>query len=458
MTENKNNSSNDKIQKKVKTIEENIELIKTKPDPNLIHKNIFLNDSNKNLAYITKDTQDTIWESNHTIRNRSLHLEYVLRNFDAYRCCEMSEKEYNEKKLYEKAKIYDIMYQFNKFIKIGTTHICHFQVRKNLLKNSQFLIYNKKYSLECYDTIKNKPQTLINFENNENDGIICFDVFHNKSENFLACLGRMNGNCDLFTIKQKDFYDNLNNKNFNITPKFIKNFSLLTSELNNDRINNSEEYLEAENYINYLKFIDNNKLISTSNDCNFKINDLVNKKVIQKYKNDTPINHCDINNIKTTLLTVGDTKNINIIDLRDNKKFCTLSEHYDYGIVIKFNPYNNVYFASGNQDLGCKIWDIRKLDKGSILTSWGRYDSIGDLDWIDAGKLCYMENAFCSHIFDIKNNKLQDLFYYGKGNGVVHDKLNDNVYLNLVLEEKGGIFCYDSVKNKVFNSFNNMEL
>ena len=165
--------------------------------------------------------------------------------------------------------------------------------------------------------------------------------------------------------------------------------------------------------------------------------------------------------LKKFLLCLGDSKLINIVDLKSNKKIHTLNEHFDYGMVIKFNPYNNNYFASGNQDFACKIWDIRNLNNGSLLTSFGINDSIGDLDWIDSKSLCYMENSFFSHIFDISNNTIQDLFYNGYGNGVVHDKLNNNIYINIYMgndDDTGGILCYENLKNKVYNSFNNINL
>ena len=90
-----------------------------------------------------------------------------------------------------------------------------------------------------------------------------------------------------------------------------------------------------------------------------------------------------------------------------------------------------------------------------MLTSWGINNSIGDLDWIDSSSLCYMENSFFSHIFDIKNNKIQDLIYFGNGNGIVHDKLNDNIYINIANgneDDSGGILIYENLKNKVFKN------
>ena len=101
------------------------------------------------------------------------------------------------------------------------------------------------------------------------------------------------------------------------------------------------------------------------------------------------------------------------------------------------------------------------MNNGSLLTSFGINDSIGDLDWIDSKSLCYMENSFFSHIFDISNNTIQDLCYNGYGNGVVHDKLNNNIYINIYMgndDDTGGILCYENLKNKVYNSFNNINL
>ena len=433
----------------------------------ITEKNLFLTNypySIKNISRIIKDNQGSFWNKS---RERSeCFLEY-REDFESYRCEEITDEEIKIKKLYKSIKKYDDIYQFKKYIKVGKTHICHFQIRKNILHNNKYLIYNKKYSIEIYDLIKDKRQTLIGIDEDVFEGIICFDVYHND-EQFLICYGNDKGNCDIYSVKQNDFIECLESKNNNI-PKFSKNLSLSVSEnLNNHNDNislNSSSNLDDSNnaslFINYVKFISNNDLITTSNDCYFKIIDLNKNIEKQKYKNNFAINHCDINNDNNTLLCIGDSKLINIIDLRSNKNINTLNEHFDYGIVIKFNPYNNIYFASGNQDMGCKIWDIRNLNNGSILTSWGINDCIGDLDWIDSRTLCFMENSFFSHIFDIKSNKIQDLMFYGYGNGVVHDKLNNNIYINVFKGNEdgtGGILVYEMLNNKVMNSFNNINL
>ena len=415
----------------------------------------------KNILRIKKDHQGSFWNG---LRGRAECFLQYLDSFEPFRCEEITAEEKKIKKFYKSIKKYDDIYQFKKYIKVGKTYICHFQIRKNILHNNKYLIYNKKFSIEIYDLIKNKRQTLIGIDEDQLDGIICFDVYHNN-EQFLICYGNDKGNCDIFSVKQNDFIKCLEFKN-NITPKFSKNFSLSVSENinNNNALNNNENLDDSNNaalFINYVKFISQNNLITTSNDCHFKIIDLDKNIEKQKYKNNFEINHCDINHDKNTLLCIGDSKVINIVDLRSNKNINTLNEHFDYGIVIKFNPYNNIYFASGNQDMGCKIWDIRNLNNGSVLTSWGINDCIGDLDWIDSRTLCFMENSFFSHIFDIKSNKIQDLMFNGYGNGIVHDKLNNNIYINIFKgneDDTGGILIYEKLNNKVMNSFNNINL
>ena len=431
----------------------------------IIEKNAFLTNypySIKNISTIKKDNQGSFWNNS---RERSeCYLEY-LEDLEPYRNEEITDEEIKIKNIYKSTKKYDDIYQFKKYIKVGKTHICHFQIRKNILHNNKYLIYNKKFSIEIYDLIKNKRQTLIGIDDDLFDGIICFDVYHNN-EQFLICYGNDKGNCDIFSVKQNDFIECLESKTNNI-PKFSKNLSLSVSEnINNDTnslntSSNLDESNSADLFINYVKFISPNDLLTTSNDCYFKIIDLNKNTEKHKYKNNFAINHCDIGNDKNTLLCIGDSKLINIVDLRSNKNINTLNEHYDYGIVIKFNPYNNTYFASGNQDSGCKIWDIRNLNNGSVLTSWGINDCIGDLDWIDSRTLCFMENSFFSHIFDIKSNKIQDLMFFGYGNGVVHDKLNNNIYINVFKgneDDTGGILIYEMLNNKVMNSFNNINL
>ena len=80
------------------------------------------------------------------------------------------------------------MYQFKYYLKVGRTHICHFQIRKNIIQSKKYLIYNKKYNIEIFDTIKNKRQSLLKIEESQIDGILCFDVYQWQDKNHMTIL------------------------------------------------------------------------------------------------------------------------------------------------------------------------------------------------------------------------------------------------------------------------------
>ena len=129
-----------------------------------IPKNLFLTsfpNSIKNILNINQDNQGNYWNVSYDrgqsfIRNK--------RYNEPFRCEEISSKELDLKKNYYTTRKMDEMYQFKKYIKTGQTHIFHFQIRKNLLKDKQYLIYIKEYSLEIYDIIKKKKTIFIEHE------------------------------------------------------------------------------------------------------------------------------------------------------------------------------------------------------------------------------------------------------------------------------------------------------
>ena len=263
-----------------------------------IPKNLFLTsfpNSIKNILNINQDNQGNFWNVSYDrgqsfIRNKRYNVPF--------RCEEISSKELDLKKNYYTTRKMDEMYQFKKYIKTGQTHIFHFQIRKNLLKDKQYLIYIKEYSLEIYDIIKNKRQSLLSMNETFNNNIICFDVFQNEDK-FLVFFGKDDGFVDVFTVNKKDFIQCLEMRDSNITPNFNKDLSIVTSEilLNDISINRNDED-NVDLFINYVKYISENKLITTSNDCYFKIIDIDKNTTEQKYKNDFPINHCDVNDNK----------------------------------------------------------------------------------------------------------------------------------------------------------------
>lgn len=393
---------------------------------------------NQNILNIKYDNQGNYWRN---LERKNKIKEYKLTNHPYRNIPNISIEENNRRNIFQKNIKKDIFYQFKQTYKNIPTHINHIQVRKNLQKINNYLIYPKKYGIETFDNISKINQDLINFDENESNQIICFAI-EKINNNFYLCIGKDNATCILYEINNDDFIKKRNYKNNTFKPKNKKLLTLTD--------------IYSEEYINYIKFLPNNKLLRTGNDCFLKIYDLnKNNEIIYELLNDSPINHCDINFNKNLIISVGDSINVELFDLKTKKNIIKLIEHYDYGIVCKFNPYNDNYFASGNQDCSCKIWDIRNLNN-SVETLFGKYESIGDLIWMKNNKIAFIENAFYGHIYDTKKKCIQDFEYFGLFNGIEYDEIK-NIFYIAIQNVNGNIICYEKIKGNN-NSLNNIFL
>ena len=393
---------------------------------------------NQNILNIEYDNQGNYWTN---LERKNKIKEYKLTIHPYRNIPNISIEENNRRNILQKNIKKDIFYQFKQTYKNIPTHINHIQVRKNLQKINNYLIYPKKYGIETFDNISKINQDLINFDENESNQIICFAI-EKINNNFYLCIGKDNATCILYEINNDDFIKKRNYKNNIFKPKNKKLLTLTD--------------IYSEEYINYIKFLPNNKLLRTGNDCFLKIYDLnKNNEIIYELLNDSPINHCDINFNKNLIISVGDSINVELFDLKTKKNIIKLIEHYDYGIVCKFNPYNDNYFASGNQDCSCKIWDIRNLNN-SVETLFGKYESIGDLIWMKNNKIAFIENAFYGHIYDTKKKCIQDFEYFGLFNGIEYDEIK-NIFYIAIQNVNGNIICYEKIKGNN-NSLNNIFL
>ena len=247
------------------------------------------------------------------------------------------------------------------------------------------------------------------------------------------------GHVNLYKITKEEF-DKIKNLKMSKIPKFENYLTKIVSNGN-----------DLETMACYIKFLPDNKLLTTHNDGCVRIFDLNCdfSKVIE-YKQDTPVNFCSFNDSKTLLACIGDSKDISIFDTRTKEIINKFQAHYDYGTVVRFKQGSDYIFASGNQDYTAKLWDYRNL-KESITTLYGFFESIGDLQFHN-NKLIYSENLDYVHIYDINNKTTQCLTYVGSLAGIcVRD--NGELLIGVVASEQGlgGIMIYDLIKSNIYN-------
>ena len=391
----------------------------------ILRSHFFESCLNENIHKPVYDIQGNYWTS----RTRNEVIKLIMDRHKGFRCVKpITEKETYERNLFHLKSKSEQYYQFHSFIKNLRIWIYHFQLRKNLKLIDNELFYSKKNGIESFDIITNKQQTLYYLDDDEEDSCICYEL-KKAGNDFFVILGKSKSDVEIIKVDYEDYKEKKKKKYVNKVPK-------------NEMV--SRIQFEGEVYINFLKCLSNERLIVTSNDKTFKIVDLNNSnKIIYDLLNECPINHCDFNENRNLLITSGDSVSVQLFDIREKREIKKLSEFYDYGTCIGFNPYDDNYFAAGGQDLSCRIWDIRRLDQ-SMKVLYGQIDSIGTLQWLNKQQICYGENILFAYIYDIMDDKKQDLSYIGYLSGMEYQKQGKKIYLS-IQDEKGGIICYEAL-------------
>ena len=415
---------------------------------------------NDNLIKTTYDIQGIEYSGDYS---RKRYSQYRLSNHEPFRCCPIHPDEDKIHNDYFFTAKKDIFYSFNKFTPKIPIHITHFQVRKNfLLVRENEIAYTTKYGIQSFNLVNNIKYDLCTFITQENENlsereVICFDITETDQKDYLICTGNSDGTIKLLKIKNEELKKKRLNKFSNKTK-----FDLIATEIISVGINS------LDIFTNYVRFLGKGKfLLTTGNDGYIRIYNLEEKmSLVASYKSEYPVNHCSINsdaenkfeiNSGGNLLgAVGDSPYIDLFDLHNQKLITSFKGHYDNGIVLRFMEGRDNCFVTGNQDMTCKIWDLRKIknkffekeeiaEAQKILCS--QMDSVGDICMINRDMFVFCENLDVFNIYNIKTDTVQSLDYIGHFAGVLYQKSCDKIHLGIKENHINGILTYSGIKN-----------
>ncbi len=308
--------------------------------------------------------------------------------------------------------------------------------------------------IQSYNTVTQKLQTLCELPPDDSiKSMICFDYIKTKEGDCLICKGSTDGSIDFFKISKAEL-DRVKEYRENVLPKYE---SILSKTISHGQ--------EEQVFTNYVKFFKDDgqlKILTTGNDGFIRIFDVEGgMELVQTYKSLTPINNCDYNFSQSLLGCVGDCTDVELFDTRTQNSIKKFKSHYDYGIVLKFQPESNNNFATGNQDFSCKLWDLRKITDNnenkiseSLKTLWGNFDSIGDLLFTKNYKtknqfLIFAENTSFLHCYNLKYDTIQSLTFSGELSGLAYHQEKAQIFLGVKLINSG-VLVYDHI----FSDFN----
>ena len=421
----------------------------------------YFSNTNENLLCIKQDSQGYNWTDDffeRTFKSR-------LNDHRAFRCVKpISSSEKLEREKFHISKKTDIFFQYKFFVPNIKIKYAHFQVRKNfhMLTNDHGqgteLVYGKKYGIESFNLVNKKTQTLCSLSQQEeldsNKQMICFDVMKKDNGDYLICLGQADGSLNLYNVSNSEM-KRVKRYKTDIMPKFENYLTKVIAE------GNTSDLLTC--HVRFINKNNNSYLLTTCNDGCVKLFDMnEGMNLMQVFKSNFPVNHCDFNSKEDILGCVGDSKFVELYDVKTSKMNIRFTAHNDFGTSLKFKPESDYIFATANQDYSCKIWDVRKLnqDKDKMFTPVkflsGYFENVGDLFFTKNSKeqfLFFAENADYLHIYNMKHDTIQTTRYLGYYCGMAYEEWTERIYLGIEGGDQfSGIMCYDKVCSNNFNS------
>ena len=132
------------------------------------------------------------------------------------------------------------------------------------------------------------------------------------------------------------------------------------------------------------------------------------------------VNHGSISqDLKKIALCLDSTEDL-VIDRNTGEVLHTLKGHLDYGFSADWDPSNEFYLATGNQDKTVMIWDIRQgSELTPVHTLHSKVGAAYNVKYSQNGKyLAFSENSDYFSIFDKREFKERQVAdYFGDING-----------------------------------------
>lgn len=214
--------------------------------------------------------------------------------------------------------------------------------------------------------------------------------------------------------------------------------------------------------VNALTIVEDNNSMSghlycCSNDCFVRFYDLSSLQLRKKIYFPFAVNHASLHPSGDLLVIGGDDTRVFLYDLRANCIVQTLYGHSDYTFSTSWHP-EGVLIATGNQDLTCRIWDCRSIEKGPIHTLPARMDAVRSVQFSPNGRYFAMaEHTDFVHIYDLNRRAFeerQEVDVFGDISGIAFTKDCESMFIGIRDNEYGGIMELEREKYDILSVLN----
>ncbi|VVB11615.1 unnamed protein product [Arabis nemorensis] len=385
-----------------------------------------------------KDIQGIPWEGFKYTREE--FRETRLKEYDNFvniltpQSREKLDKEYLQ---VEKGKsFYD--FQFN--TRLVTSTIVHFQLRNLVWATSKHDIYlMQNYSVMHWSSLLQRGKEVINVARSVTPtlklpGLLSEPLFRVQVSSMavkenLILLGGFNGELLCKCVNQPG----------------IAFSTRLTTEDN--AITNTVDLYRSTS--GALRFI------TANNDRKIRIFDAQSFTHVSEFPFDWSVNNTSVSPDGKMLAVLGDSAECLISDSQSGKVISSLEGHKDYSFASAWHP-NGLILATGNQDMTCRLWDIRNPSK-SFAVLKGNIGAIRGLKFTSDGRFLAMaEPADFVHIFDTQSGfvQSQEIDLFGEIAGISFSPDTEALYVGVADRTYGSLLEYKMRKdNQYMDSF-----
>eukprot|EP01018_Ginkgo_biloba_P032363 Gb_29305 [translate_table: standard] len=186
------------------------------------------------------------------------------------------------------------------------------------------------------------------------------------------------------------------------------------------------------------------QLMTSNNDSVVRIFDTETFAVLGRHYYPWAVNHTSVSPDKKLVVVVGDNTDGLLIDHQTGQEVATLRGHLDYSFASAWHP-DGRYFATGNQDTTCRIWDVRKL-KSALTVLKGHIGAVRSLRFsTDGSFLAVAEPADFVHVFDVRRNykQCQEIDLFGEISGVSFSPDTESLFIGVADRTYGSLLEYN---------------
>jgi WD40 repeat protein len=186
------------------------------------------------------------------------------------------------------------------------------------------------------------------------------------------------------------------------------------------------------------------QLMTSNNDSVVRIFDTETFSVLGRYFYSWAVNHTSVSPNKKLVVVVGDNIDGLLVDHQTGKAVATLRGHLDFSFASVWHP-DGLYFATGNQDTTCRIWDVRNLSSALTVLK-GHMGAIRSLRFTaDGSFLAMAEPADFVHVFDVRRNyeRCQEIDLFGEISGVSFSPDTDSLFIGVADRTYGSLLEYN---------------